>query len=416
MQQRKIVVVGAGIVGAAAALHLVRAGHQVVLLDRKDGSAASLGNGGILAASAVIPVPVPGLIRQSPKLLFDKDAPLFLRWRYLPRMMPWLVRYLRHANWESVVRTATALTPLLHDSLGAHQDLAADSEAAKWIKPCTYNYMFASRKDYEKESAFWDLRRRLGFTWDEFTGDEFQGAEVARLAPLLVGHEFAIGLHGHGIITSPADYLADLIKAYQAKGGQVQKGEVDAISHSNGAVDGVRVGGAHIPAARVIIATGAWSGKLARQCGVKVPLESERGYHIELWNPNQMPHEPMMIAAGKFVITPMQGRIRLAGVVEFGGLDAPPSSAPFNMLMGYVRRYMPSLKWEEETRWMGHRPALTDSLPIISAVPNLRGVYMGFGHQHIGLTAGAKTGQLLAMLATDKVPNLDMSPYDIRRF
>ena len=111
MQQHKIVVVGAGIVGVAAALHLIRAGHQVVLLDRKDGSAASLGNGGILAASAVIPVPVPGLIRQSPKLLFDKDAPLFLRWRYLPRMMPWLVRYLRHANWESVVRTATALTP-----------------------------------------------------------------------------------------------------------------------------------------------------------------------------------------------------------------------------------------------------------------------------------------------------------------
>ena len=233
---------------------------------------------------------------------------------------------------------------------------------------------------------------------------------------MLTGHEFAIGLHGHGFITSPADYLADLIKAYQAKGGQVQKGEVDAISYSNGAVDGVRVGGAHIPAARVIIATGAWSGKLARQCGVKVPLESERGYHIELWNPNQMPHEPMMIAAGKFVVTPMQGRIRLAGVVEFGGLDAPPSSAPFNMLMGYVRRYMPSLKWEEETRWMGHRPALTDSLPIISDVPNLRGVYMGFGHQHVGLTAGAKTGQLLAMLATDKVPNLDMSPYDIRRF
>jgi D-amino-acid dehydrogenase len=129
-----------------------------------------------------------------------------------------------------------------------------------------------------------------------------------------------------------------------------------------------------------------------------------------------MPKTPLMVAAGKFVITPMKDRIRLAGIVEFGGLKAAASEAPFKLLMHNVRQYMPDLKWGEETRWMGHRPAPTDSIPVIGDVPGIKGVFMGFGHHHVGLTGGPKTGQLLAMLASDIQPNMDLSDYDMRRF
>jgi D-amino-acid dehydrogenase len=161
---------------------------------------------------------------------------------------------------------------------------------------------------------------------------------------------------------------------------------------------------------------GAWSGTLAKQLGISIPLEAERGYHVELWHPSTMPKTPLMVAAGKFVITPMKDRIRLAGIVEFGGLKTAASEAPFKLLMHNVRQFMPNLKWGEETRWMGHRPAPTDSIPVIGDVPGIKGVFMGFGHHHVGLTGGPKTGQLLAMLASDIQPNMDLSAYDMRRF
>jgi len=124
----------------------------------------------------------------------------------------------------------------------------------------------------------------------------------------------------------------------------------------------------------------------------------------------------MMITSGKFVATPMEGRLRLAGVVEFGGLDAAPSRAPFELLLRHARRAMPGLTWKREVEWMGHRPAPSDSIPLIGAVPGVRGAYLGFGHHHVGLTGGPKTGRLLAQLIGGRVPNTDMAPYSPARF
>ena len=129
-----------------------------------------------------------------------------------------------------------------------------------------------------------------------------------------------------------------------------------------------------------------------------------------------MPRSPVMVASGKFVITPMEGRLRLAGVVEFGGLDAPPSKAPFALLRRNIRKAMPSLTWSRETEWMGHRPAPADSIPLVGAVPGMPGAWMGFGHHHIGLTGGPKTGQLLAQMISGQTPNIDVTAYSPARF
>lgn len=413
LEAYSVIVVGAGMVGIAAAMRMQEYGHQVTLIDRAGpAGGTSFGNAGILASSSVIPVTTPGIMRKAPKMLFDPLQPLFLRWRYLPKLMPWLIPYLRHANMADTQRIAEALNPIIGQSLQDHQALAAGTQAERWIRPCDYTYIFKDRSGFEADKAMWDLRKALGHEWIEYENEAFTAYD-----PFMAdSHRFAVAMQNHGMILSPGDYIADLVKVFEERGGRMITADVDAISHENGHVTGIRTGGEALPADRVILAMGAWSGTLAKQLGISIPLEAERGYHIELWHPNAKPKTPLMVVAGKFVVSPMKDRIRLAGIVEFGGLKAAASEAPFRLLMHNVRQYMPDLTWAEETRWMGHRPAPTDSIPVIGEVPEIKGVFMGFGHHHVGLTGGAKTGQILAMLASDIHPNMDLSAYDMRRF
>ncbi|HSG95844.1 MAG TPA: FAD-binding oxidoreductase, partial [Afifellaceae bacterium] len=150
--------------------------------------------------------------------------------------------------------------------------------------------------------------------------------------------------------------------------------------------------------------------------GVKVPLESERGYHVEFLDPSAMPRAPVMVASGKFVATPMDGRLRLAGIVEFGGLDAPASRAPVELLKRQMRLTMPGLTWKGTSEWLGHRPAPCDSIPLIGALDGVPGAYAGFGHHHIGLTAGPRTGRILADVISGRRPNINLAPYRPDRF
>jgi D-amino-acid dehydrogenase len=201
-----------------------------------------------------------------------------------------------------------------------------------------------------------------------------------------------------------------------ARGGRLLLAEADDIVRDGGRVTGVRAGGETIPCDGAVIATGVWSGPLARKLGLKVPLESERGYHIEVWEPSMMPSVPAMLASAKIVMTPMDGRLRLAGMVEFGGLTAPPSRAPFDLLKRNLKRVLPGLRHGGITEWMGHRPAPSDSIPVIGAIPGLSGAYAGFGHHHVGLTGGPMTGRLLAQMIAGQKPNVDLTPYSPARF
>lgn len=412
-KRRHVIVIGAGIVGVSTALSLQRDGHDVTLIDRMGpGEGASFGNGGVLAACSVVPVTVPGLVRKAPKMLFDPNQPLFVKWGYLPRMLPWLRRYLSHANVADTRRIARALAPITGDSLADHQALAAGTPAARWITPCDYLYAYKDRAHFEGDAFGWDLRRAHGFDWEELEGAGFHAYDPAFSETL----GFAARLPDHGRITDPGRYVKDLAAHLAAQGGHVLTAEVTDIARDAGHVTGVRAGGETVACDAVALCTGAWSGPLARKLGIAVPMESERGYHIELVEPSFMPRAPVMVASGKFVATPMDGRLRLAGVVEFGGLDAPASRAPLELLERNARTTFPGLEWRETREWMGHRPAPSDSIPIIGEAPALRGAYLGFGHHHIGLTGGPKTGRLLAQMIAGRQPNLDVTPYSPARF
>jgi D-amino-acid dehydrogenase len=408
-----IAIIGAGIVGPATAIWAQRAGARVTLIDRLGpAEGASFGNGGVLASCAVVPVPVPGLIRQGPSYVFNPQKPLFLKWGYLPKLAPWLLRYLAHANDRDARATARALSALIKDSLADHQALAAGTAAERYVHECDFTYVYRDRAAFHADRYTYELKRENGFEWTEHEGEALRAYDPALTGNLGFGAAFG----GHGRISDPGAYVKSLAAHLEANGGRVIRADVTDLIRENGRVTGLRLDGATLGCDAAVITTGAWSSPLAKSLGVAMPLESERGYHLELWNPSVMPRHPILVNDGQFVVTPMEGRLRLAGIVEFGGLQASPSEGPFKLLMSSIRAAMPDLRWDEKTEWMGHRPVLTDSVPMIGAVPGVQGAFMGLGHHHVGLTGGAKTGRLLAQLASGQQPNIDLAPYALGRF
>lgn len=410
---KRVAIVGAGIVGVSAAVWLQRDGFDVTLIDRLGpGEGASSGNGGILASSSCIPVTTPGLLRKAAGMLLDPSSPLFLRWRYLPRMLPFLVSYLRHAKLTEVERIAAALAGIVSDSLSDHLALAAGTEAERYVHRCDFTHLYRNRAAFEDEAALWEIRKQNGFAWEEIDGDAWRRLEPA-FSP---DAGFAVRMSGHGRISDPQAYVAALARSAERKGARLARGEAAGFVRQGNRVVGVRVGGETIAADAVLIAAGAWSARLARQLGLALPMESERGYHLEFWEPSVQPKTPVMVTSGKFVMTPMDGRLRVAGLVEFGGLDAPPSRAPWRLLERAARRIIPGLGASRVTRWMGHRPAIADSIPAIGGIPGAPGAFLGCGHHHIGLTGGPRTGALLAQLIAGRSLNLDLSVYCPARF
>lgn len=409
----RIVIIGAGIVGLATAIWLQRAGREVVVLDRVGpGGGASSGNGGILASSSVVPVNVPGLWKTAPRMALDPRLPLFLRWSYLPRLVPWLIRYLANGTEARCRATSRALARITGDSLEAHRELAAGTGAERFVRASDYLFLYRDRAQFDADAFGWGLRAEAGFRWDSLDRDGVLAADPA-FGPAI---GFAARLGGHGYISDPGAYVAALADLVLRSGGKVIKAEVTDISHDHGRATGVIANATHIAAEAVVLTAGAWSGRLVRRMGVTVPLESERGYHLDLWEPSVRLRNPVMVAGGKFVMTPMDGRLRLAGIVEFGGLDAPPSRAPFDLLLKNARAALPTLAYARAEEWMGHRPAPADSVPVIGEAPRLRGAFMGFGHHHIGMTAGPTTGRLLSDLIIGQRPNVDLAPYAPTRF
>lgn len=412
-EAQTIAIIGAGIVGVSTAIWLQRDGHKVILVDR-DGPAAgaSHGNGGVLASCSIIPVAVPGLLRKAPGMLFSADQPLFMKWGYLPKLMPWLVSFLKTTNETAVRRRAAALAPIIGDSLADHQALAAGTGAERWIVPSDYLFLYRDRAHYEGDALGWSVRKEHGFAWDILEGEEFRAYDP--IFAQTIGLAARVGDHGR--ICDPGAYVKALAAHAEAQGAKFIRAEVTDFAQENGQVTGVRAGGATIACDAVALCTGAWSKQLASKLGLNAPLESERGYHLELWEPSVMPRAPVMVASGKFVATPMDGRLRLAGVVEFGGLDAPPSRAPFNLLERNIRAAIPGITWRKAVEWMGHRPSMADSLPVIGEVPKLAGAFVAFGHDHVGLTGGPRTGRIVAQLMSKTKPNIDLSPYSPARF
>ncbi|MBT8154819.1 FAD-binding oxidoreductase [Epibacterium ulvae] len=412
MNKPSVVVIGAGIVGAASALWLRRKGLDVTLIDKNTpGHGASFGNGGILARCSVVPVTGPGLMAKAPGYLLNRNFPLFMRWRHLPRLLPWLARYMANANAKDTTRISHGLNALLGDSVDQHLALSAGTPAAKWVKTSDYSYVYRDRAAFEADRFAWDLRRDAGFE-----PEIVEGAEVRAREPILGQDAGLLAVNkDHGYVTDPANYVQDLVQVFEEMGGKRVQAEVKDFTYTGDKITAVETDQGAFPCTHTVLAAGVWSKPLMQKLGVQVPLEAERGYHILFKGPSQTPNAPMMLAEGKFVATPMAAGLRCAGVVEFGGLSETKSRAPLDLLRKSVRRMFPGLTAESEKEWLGFRPAPTDSLPLVGEIRG-SGVFTAFGHHHIGLTGGPKTGRLIADLIGGDTPNADLSPFDPMRF
>jgi D-amino-acid dehydrogenase len=410
---KTIIVIGAGIVGVSTAIWLQRSGFKVTIIDQKGpATGASHGNAGILAASSIIPVPNPSLIKKLPFYLLSKDSPVFFKMSYLPKMFPFLISYLSKSNLREVNKYAERMTPLIFDTVCQHKSLAKGTGAEKFISYQDYCFGYETEENFLNDKKVWKLRQKHGLPFEVVNGNEFSNFD-----PFYKDlFDVIVKCKNHGKINDPGLYVKTLCDHFLSQGGELIISKVNDISSKNLNDVIVKIESDSLIANKIVVATGAWSKKILKKFKIKMPLESERGYHVEYVEPNFYPKVPMMLTSKKFVITPMDGRIRVAGLVEFAGLKTLKRKPPLNLLKNKIKDLFPNLKCKEKIEWLGHRPALVDSLPMLGYLDKNKQILVAFGHQHLGLTAGAKTGRIVSDLIIGNDIKLKISNYRPNRF
>lgn len=409
----RVTVIGAGIVGIACAEHLRRAGHEVTVVDRQaPGDGTSFGNAGVFASCAVVPVAIPSVLWKAPGMLLDPHGPLSLRWRYLPHALPWLLRLLSNARHQRVTRIAEALARMVSDSLGEHQQLARGTVAERWVRPSPYLYVYRDQAEYRADRYGWDLRRANGVRARVLRDGEVQEQEPA-IAPRF---KLAVAVEDHGFSPDPSRLVKALAEHFVTHGGTLLERTVKDIEIGPDGPRSLLTDVDRVPVEKLVVAAGPWSGWLAARLGSPVPLEAERGYHVTVQGSGVSLKGPVMSAHGKFVSTSMEPGLRLAGLVEFAGLDAAPDYRHSAGLLAQARELFPDADFTRYTEWMGQRPSLPDSLPVIGRSPKFPSVYFAFGHQHVGLTGGPRTGRWIADLVSGREPNADLRAFRVDRF
>lgn len=412
----KVVVVGGGITGVSVAEWLRRDEHDVTIVDRVhpgNVEQASYGNCGIVGRSSVVPVSTPGLVWKAPGMLFDPDTMLFLKWRYLPRLLPWLIRFLWNGRREKVNQIAKDLASLVYDSDEQHFALATGTPAERFLRRGHYVTLFRSREEFTGSTFANDLRKKHGAVWDDWDRDA-----IAEYDPALSdAYSYATAMPDYVFVTSPSKYVTALADHFTQSGGAFLRDEVVDIKQLQDGKAVVELAdGQQIEADRVVLAAGVWSGRLAARLGHKTTLESERGYHLMLSGANHKPPAVLNIPDTGLGICPMEEGVCFGGAVDFGGIDGAPNEHVFDAIRRQIRRVYPDLTWNGETKWTGQRPCTIDSLPLIGPSPKAPSIYFAFGSQHIGLTMGPRIGRTIANLISGKQTNFDVSPYKVDRF
>lgn len=407
----EIAVVGAGVVGLAVAHRLAVEGREVVVIDPADpGSGASYGNAGTIADYAVQPVGTPDVLRNLPSLLFDRNSPLSIRRAAILSLAPWLLRFARQSLPGAARRNAMFLAGILADASPRWRDLAdqIDDSGLLQDRGCLYTYeTLRERRSAEADLGF---RRSLGVTVELLSPDELRQLEPG--LPDMPGGAAYFPMAR--FIADPGRMVAALAAAAWAEGARHLRARVDRIEPY---ADRVRVAGGDLTlvARHVVLSVGAHSGDLARMAGDRVPLETERGYHLEYDMDRPRLTRPVCPTSRGFYFCPMLGRLRVAGTVELGGLTAPPSPHRIARLDSGARALMPDLPAPSRD-WMGFRPSMPDSLPVIGPSHIGHAVIHAFGHGHIGLTLAPATAEIVAALISGRTPHTDITPFRADRF
>lgn len=415
--QKRVAVIGAGMAGVCAASYLQRAGHRVVLVDRNEpGRGASFGNAGCINPSSLVPIAGPNTLRKVPGYLLDPLGPLAIRWSYLPQLAPWLVRYALAGTPARIEEQARALKSLTWPAFDALMPLVRDASADALIKRTGILIVYRSDKSWNDDARAWNIRKRHGVEWQDLDADELRQFDPA-LARDLTRAKY---VPGNGHLVDPGALVAALADAVLKNGGEHIRAEAKGFSLDGTTLKAVRTANGDIPVDAAVLAAGAHSKALAASMGDNVPLETERGYHLVIRDPEAMPRVPTTDSEFSCVAVPMRDGLRMAGTVELAGLKAEPNWQRSRMMLGRAQNLLPKLSKQISddrlTMWMGHRPSLPDSLPVLGRSGASPDVFYAFGHQHIGMTASPYTGKVIAEIVSGRPSPIDLAPFRPNRF
>ncbi len=410
---KKVNIIGSGIVGLCCALHLQRDGWGVTIIDKVGpGESCSYGHAGVLSETSALPNAMPGVISKVPKWLLDPEGPLYIRMRYLPHLLPWLLRFVKAGTKSESENTVRSLLDLNAGTVEKYQNLINGSQAGSLIRSSGYLNVYQSESSYKHASAGWELLQRHGAQLRMLTGRELHELEPM-LAPSYIR---AVMIENQGFATNPYRLAQVLSEQFSQAGGVFLRREVrEARLSADGNVR-LNLDLGYVESGKLVVAAGAWSHQITAQLGIHIPLETERGYHVTLAHPEVQPRHVIMEAEHKFVATPMEMGIRFAGTAELAGLTASPNYERADILLRLGKRMFPGLSGTEKTEWMGHRPSLPDSRPVIGKCPDAPNILFAFGHGHRGLIGAPMTGEIIADLMANRQPKIDIAPFRPERF
>ncbi len=411
----EIAIIGGGVIGLAIAERLATEGRDVTLIDPNPPGetisqhAASYGNAGTIADYAVLPVGTPDVLKNLPSLLFDRNSPLAIRRAALPALLPWLARFALQSLPKAAERNARTIAALMADACPDWIALGTRLGGGDILKKRGCLYVYETSLAFRAAEGDMAFRRSLGVTVDLI-----DPATLRQMEPTLPEVEGGAAFFPKAVFLNDPGRMVSLLRAEVAARAECVTGKVESLERQG---DGILLTGPglRLKAARVVIAAGAHSRKLAAQAGDRVPLDTERGYHVE-WDMTQTPvTRPTCPTTRGFYLCPMQGRLRVAGTVELGGLTAPPSPHRIAKLVEGARQIFPHLP-EPSRSWMGFRPSMPDSVPVIGPSRAGAEVIHAFGHGHLGISLAPVTARIVADLIARRAPPLDLAPLSPSRF
>jgi len=406
----KIGVVGAGIQGVCTALFLQKKGYQVIIFDRDQPiNSASYGNAGHFSPYASVPLNRSDIVSDVPTMLLSSRGPLALKWNYVPKMIPWFLKFLLNCRQERMMHTAKNMHQILDQSLPAFDELFEEINLEGLVENKGILYVWTDKnlKSRELENK---IREELGVKQQLVNPKEIHDLEP-NLKPFYHGgvyYDYA--RHAR----NPRKILTKLLENFINKGGKFLKLYIQDINFDEDKPV-IRSETQRFIFDKLVIACGAFSKKLTDKLHEQIPLDTERGYHVHFKDCDHLISRPVVHANRAFGLTPMEQGLRVVGTIEFGGLDNPLSKSRIKNLILNANDMLEGLP-EHKDEWLGFRPSLPDFLPVIGPSKNYKNVFYSFGHHHLGWTLGAISGKIVSMMIANENTNLNLKPYSSLRF
>lgn len=410
----EVIVIGAGIIGITSAIELQAKGARVTVLDKTGVAAgASQGNAGAFAFSDASPVASPGIIRKAPKWFLDPLGPLSVPLPYAIPILPWMYRFLRASRPEQVKTGTEALTTLMTVSRDRLVSFMEETGTHNLLRQHGNLQLYEDRKSFEGNLPIWHAREARGTKFTPLTDPD----QIAEYQPG-IDKRFvaAIATNDWYGISDPKDYTVQLGEFFKSRGGTVVIAEAVALQSGSESVSVNLEDGTELSADHIVVSAGAWSHHLAKTIGDNIPLETERGYNTTLPVGAFDLKRQLSFEEHGFVVTPLSSGIRVGGAVELGGLKLPPNYRRADALLQKAKNFLPELNTEGGRQWMGFRPSLPDSIPVIGPATKSNRITYAFGHGHLGLTQSAGTAKLVADLVMGVENDIDLTPYCPQRF